>query len=167
MIYTLTVNPSLDYMIKLDALRIGEIQRTSEEEIIYGGKGINVSRMLQHLGLSSIAYGFVGGESAQMYVQGVIGEGIHASFLPVKKGFTRINVKIFADQETQINGQGPQPDATELEEMLQRLSQLGQGDILVIAGSMQSSIPDTYYAQIVRMLQANGALCTCWKKSRF
>lgn len=159
MIYTLTVNPSLDYMIKLDALRIGEIQRTSEEEIIYGGKGINVSRMLQHLGLSSIAYGFVGGESAQMYVQGVIGEGIHASFLPVKKGFTRINVKIFADQETQINGQGPQPDATELEEMLQRLSQLGQGDILVIAGSMQSSIPDTYYAQIVRMLQANGALC--------
>ena len=123
------------------------------------GKGINVSRMLQHLGLSSIAYGFVGGESAQMYVQGVIDEGIHASFLPVKKGFTRINVKIFADQETQINGQGPQPDATELEEMLQRLSQLGQGDILVIAGSMQSSIPDTYYAQIVRMLQANGALC--------
>lgn len=159
MIYTLTVNPSLDYMVKLESFTAGKIQRAISEELIYGGKGINVSKMLKQLGLDSIAYAFVGGETAQLYENGIHAMGIQTSFVQVKKGFTRINVKISADQETEINGQGPRPDEEELKEMMERLSGLQQGDILILAGNVQKSIPDTYYAQIVRLVSEQGALC--------
>ena len=159
MIYTLTVNPSLDYMVKLESFTAGKIQRAISEELIYGGKGINVSKMLKQLGLDSIAYAFVGGETAQLYENGIHAMGIQTSFVQVKKGFTRINVKISADQETEINGQGPQPDEEERKEMMEHLSGLQQGDILILAGNVQKSIPDTYYAQIVRLVSEQGALC--------
>ncbi len=159
MIYTLTVNPSLDYMIALDTFHAGGLYRTKREEIICAGKGVNVSRMLQNLGVDSIAYGFVGGESAAMYEAGVRRLGVRTAFLPVKKGFTRINVKIFAEEETEINGQGVQPDEEELASLLEQLAKLGQGDILIIAGSVPQSVPDTFYAKVVRMVSENGALC--------
>ena len=159
MIYTLTVNPSLDYMVKLESFSYGEIHRSIAEEIIYGGKGINVSKMLQHLGAESIAYAFVGGETASIFEQGIQKLGIRTSFVHVKQGFTRINVKICAELETEINGQGPQPDEEECNKMMKRLSKLQQGDILILAGSIQKSIPETFYAKIVRMVSDQGALC--------
>lgn len=159
MIYTLTVNPSLDYMIKLESLTLGAMQRTKDEKLIYGGKGINVSLMLKELGLDSIAYGFIGGETAQMYEAGVQAMGLRTAFLPVKNGFTRINIKINAEEETEINGQGTQPDQEELTKMIKSLSSLGQGDILILSGSVQKSIPATFYAQLMQVVSANGALC--------
>ena len=159
MIYTLTVNPSLDYMIKLESLTLGAMQRTKDEKLIYGGKGINVSLMLKELGLDSIAYGFIGGETAQMYEAGVQAMGLQTAFLPVKNGFTRINIKINAEEETEINGQGTQPDQEELTKMIECLSSLGQGDILILSGSVQKSIPPTFYAQLMQVVSANGALC--------
>ena len=159
MIYTLTVNPSLDYMIKLESLTLGAMQRTKDEKLIYGGKGINVSLMLKELGLDSIAYGFIGGETAQMYEAGVQAMGLRTAFLPVKNGFTRINIKINAEEETEVNGQGTQPDQEELTKMIKSLSSLGQGDILILSGSVQKSIPTTFYAQLMQVVSANGALC--------
>lgn len=159
MIYTLTVNPSLDYRIKLEHLRVGERQHAEGATICSGGKGVNVSRVLRQLGTTSIAYGFVGGESASMYLQGVARSGIQASFLPVKKGFTRINVMICGERETQVDGPGPQIDDDELALLLRQLSQLRQGDLLVIAGDVPPNVSDTYYAQIVRTLAEGGVHC--------
>ena len=159
MIYTLTVNPSLDYVIKLKNFEAGGIYRTNEEELIYGGKGVNVSVMLHNLGIESLALGFVAGDTGILYESGLRATGIRTSFLSVSEGMTRINVKISSDDETEINGQGSRPTEEDLEKMKARLALLKQGDILVVSGSVQKCIPDTFYAQIVREANRNGVLC--------
>ena len=107
MIYTVTLNPSIDYVITLDALCKGAINRTKEEDIIYGGKGINVSMMLAHLGIPSTALGFFAGFTGEALKKGIEQQGIMTDFIPIEDGFTRINVKIHAQEESEINGQGP------------------------------------------------------------
>lgn len=114
MIYTLTLNPSLDYLVEMEKLMPGKINRADSEEIFYGGKGVNVSVMLKHLNVDSIALGFTAGVTAELFENGVRSCGVTPSFLRVKNGFTRINVKILDEEETEVNGQGPQPDAEEV-----------------------------------------------------
>lgn len=158
MIYTLTLNPSLDYLVELESLKPGKINRADSEELAFGGKGVNVSVMLKHLNVDSVALGFTAGVTAELYEHGVCSYGITPSFLRVKNGFTRINVKILDEEETGVNGQGPQPDAQEVEQLLSLLDQLKDGDVLVMAGSVPKSVPDTIYAQMMRRV-SDGVLC--------
>lgn len=177
MIYTLTLNPSLDYLVEMEKLMPGKINRADSEEIFYGGKGVNVSIMLKHLNVDSIALGFTAGVTAELFENGVRSCGVTPSFLRVKNGFTRINVKILDEEETEVNGQGPQPDAEEIGTLMSMLDRLGEGDVLVMAGSVPKSVPDTIYAQIMKRLSDRGVCaswipaeapsCMCWRKSRF
>ena len=107
MIYTVTFNPALDYVVKLPQMNLGEINRTDGENISFGGKGINVSVVLQHLGLNSIALGFTAGFTGKEIEERVKAEGVIARFIHLKEGMSRINVKIKAKEETEINGSGP------------------------------------------------------------
>ena len=159
MIYTLTLNPSLDYLVEMEKLMPGKINRADSEEIFYGGKGVNVSIMLKHLNVDSIALGFTAGVTAELFENGVRSCGVTPSFLRVKNGFTRINVKILDEEETEVNGQGPQPDAEEIGTLMSMLDRLGEGDMLVMAGSVPKSVPDTIYAQIMKRLSGRGVLC--------
>ena len=159
MIYTLTLNPSLDYLVEMEKLMPGKINRADSEEIFYGGKGVNVSIMLKHLNVDSIALGFTAGVTAELFENGVRSCGVTPSFLRVKNGFTRINVKILDEEETEVNGQGPQPDAEEIGTLMSMLDRLGEGDVLVMAGSVPKSVPDTIYAQIMKRLSGRGVLC--------
>ena len=129
MIYTLTLNPSLDYLVEMEKLMPGKINRADSEEIFYGGKGVNVSIMLKHLNVDSIALGFTAGVTAELFENGVRSCGVTPSFLRVKNGFTRINVKILDEEETEVNGQGPQPDEEEIGTLMSMLDRLGEGDV--------------------------------------
>ena len=112
MIYTVTVSPAIDYVVHLDSFETGATNRTTAEEYYFGGKGINVSRVLKELGLPSVALGFVGGFTGQALEKGLKDAGIETDFVHVREGVKRINVKIKAEKETEINGQGAIPDRT-------------------------------------------------------
>ena len=121
MIYTVTLNPSIDYVVEVNELTAGEIMRTKAEDLIFGGKGINVSSMLAQLGMKSCALGFIAGFTGDALEQGVAAMGIQPDFLKVEQGFTRINVKVHAQEESEINGQGPQIRYTHLEQLIKKL----------------------------------------------
>ena len=131
MIYTVTLNPSIDYVVEVNELTAGEIMRTKAEDLIFGGKGINVSSMLAQLGMKSCALGFIAGFTGDALEQGVAAMGIQPDFLKVEQGFTRINVKVHAQEESEINGQGPQIRYTHLEQLIKKLDRLKKDDILV------------------------------------
>ena len=124
MIYTVTLNPSIDYVVEVNELTAGEIMRTKAEDLIFGGKGINVSSMLAQLGMRSCALGFIAGFTGDALEQGVAAMGIQPDFLKVEQGFTRINVKVHAQEESEINGQGPQIRYTHLEQLIKKLDRL-------------------------------------------
>lgn len=156
MIYTMTCNPALDYVIHMDALALGEVNRTAGEAVYYGGKGINISWILRELGHDSTALGFVAGFTGKALQEGLEKQGIRTDFIVLKQGMTRINVKLKAERETDINGQGPVIDQTALSVLYEKLDRLADGDILVLAGSIPASMPKDLYEQILDRLQGRG-----------
>ena len=156
MIYTVTFNPSLDYIIKVENLRMGETNRSSSEMILSGGKGINVSTVLKNLGFENVALGFIAGFTGKEIENGAKEFGINTDFIELREGLSRINVKIKADKETEINCTGPSISADELEMLYSKLRELKEGDILVLAGSVPPSLPQDIYEKIMEMLQNKG-----------
>lgn len=156
MIYTVTFNPSLDYVVQVDDFAVGEINRTRTESIYPGGKGINVSLVLQNLGLPSVALGFTAGFSGAEIERLLQEAGCRCDFIAVKAGYSRINTKIISGAETALNGQGPQLSEAELAALFNKLRRLTQDDVLVLAGSIPASLPDNIYEQILELLQPVG-----------
>ena len=153
MIYTVTFNPSLDYMVTVPKFVCGRVNRTKEEKIFPGGKGINVSIVLQNLGIESTALGFLAGFTGEELKRLVEKKGINADFISVEEGMTRINVKLRAEEETEINGQGPAIKETDIEKLYKKFSCLTEGDVLVMAGSIPDVMPQTIYMDIMKYLQ--------------
>ena len=153
MIYTLTLNPSLDYLINVKNFTKGIVNRTTQEIIVPGGKGINVSIVLKNLGYESTALGFYAGFTGQQLRQLMTEQEIREEFLQVEKGMTRINVKLRSEEETEINGQGPFFEAEDMEKLYNKLEKLQNGDILVLAGSIPDTVPRTIYMEIMEYLQ--------------
>ena len=153
MIYTITLNPSIDYIVRLDKLVTGITNRTSSEEYYYGGKGINVSLVLAELGLDSTAFGFVAGFTGKAIENGIRNDHIITDFIKLKEGISRINIKIKAGEETEINGQGPHITEQELERLLQKIDRLSNGDTLVLAGSIPNTMPDDVYERMMERIK--------------
>ena len=153
MIYTVTFNPSLDYIVAVDDLKLGATNRTSYEQMLAGGKGINVSYVLKNLGVDSTALGFMAGFVGEEIRRRIQEEGIHADFLMLDEGVSRINVKIRNIDGTEINGMGPDIPKDKVDELMQKIHTLKQGDMLILAGSIPKSMPDTIYMDIMAQLQ--------------
>lgn len=153
MIYTLTINPSLDYIIQVDDFEIGKVNRTSYEEILPGGKGINVSIVLNNLGIDSVALGFLSGFTGQHIKEAMKKAGCQTDFINLNSGISRINVKLKSGMETEINGQGPVISDKDLETLFHKIEQLSDGDILVLAGSIPNSLPGDLYERIMARIQ--------------
>ena len=156
MIYTVTFNPALDYVVWMDTLRPGEINRTQNEAIQYGGKGINVSTVLTALGVDNVALGFLAGFTGRALEEGLRSQGIHSDFIWLPEGLTRINVKVKGGKETEINGRGPTVDAAALRALQDKLDRLEAGDILVISGSVPAALSHDVYEQILARLEDRG-----------
>lgn len=157
MIYTVTFNPALDYVVHMSQdLAIGMTNRSDAEEIYFGGKGINVSNVLRELDLPTTALGFIAGFTGKALDEGVAASGITTDFIKLPEGNTRINVKIKALEETEINGQGPKiPDECQ-KALFEKLDKLTEGDTLVLAGSIPSSLPSDVYERILERLDGKG-----------
>ena len=158
MVYTVTFNPALDYVVRVEDFQPGETNRTASDEVQFGGKGINVSTVLRNLGVDNVALGFLAGFTGKGLEQGLREIGINTDFIWLERGLTRINVKIKAGQETEINGQGPDISAAALEQLFSKLDQLKEGDVLVLAGSIPRSLPDDIYQRILQRLDGRGVL---------
>ncbi len=152
MIYTVTFNPAVDYVVHTDKMEKGSVNRASSEEIYFGGKGINVSLVLSELGIPSKALGFVAGFTGKAIEDGIAERGIETDFVHLNKGFSRINVKIKSNEETELNGQGPEIGKDALEELFGKLSDLKDGDTIVLAGSIPNTLPADIYERILGSL---------------
>ena len=159
MIYTVTFNPALDYVVRMDELALGQVNRTVSEDVQLGGKGINVSWVLWELGHENVALGFVAGFTGKAIEDGLAANGVATDFIHLPAGLTRINVKLKAGEETEINGKGPDISAEALEELLHKLDALGEGDVLVLAGSIPASMPSDVYESILARLEGKKVLC--------
>lgn len=153
MIYTVTFNPSLDYIVKVDSFNYGELNRTTSEILFPGGKGINVSMVLNNLGYENTALGFLAGLTGDVLLELLKTKGVHQEFITVDEGMTRINVKMKTDKETEINGQGPAISHADIEKLHNRLMQLQEGDTLVLAGSIPDVMPQSSYMDIMELLK--------------
>ena len=156
MIYTVTFNPSLDYIVRLDDFAAGRINRVSYEQVLAGGKGINVSIVLKNLGLDNTALGFLAGFTGEEIKSQLKDFGVTSDFVQLDKGFSRINVKAKAGSETEINGQGPDISEKKREELFKKLDKLTAGDTLVLAGSIPKTLPDDIYEHIMARLDGKG-----------
>ena len=152
MIYTVTFNPSLDYIVSVRNFEEGSVNRVSDEMILSGGKGINVSIVLNNLGMESHLLGFIAGFTGKEIERMVSDDGCISEFIKVDNGFSRINVKMRSEKESEINGIGPAISNSEMTQLLDKLDKLKEGDVLVLAGSIPASIPDTIYYDIMKML---------------
>ena len=156
MIYTVTLNPALDYVVKVPDFKPGDVNRTEEERIYLGGKGINVSIILSRLGMDTTALGFTAGFTGDE-IERVLGTlGCKAAFTRVKSGVSRICVKVLAGEETEINGRGPSVSAEELDALFISLSKAGKGDTVVLAGSIPASLPRDVYNRMLELLAGKG-----------
>ena len=153
MICTVTFNPSLDYIVSVDDFQLGMTNRTSSELILPGGKGINVSTILMNLGIDSTAFGFAAGFTGEEIIREVEAMGIRSDFIKIDSGISRINLKLKNIDGTEINGSGPEISEEKIEELLRKLDILGEGDILVLAGSIPASMPADMYSTIMERLQ--------------
>ena len=153
MIYTVTFNPSLDYIVTVDNFTTGRVNRTTTEFMYPGGKGINVSIVLKNLGYDNIALGFEAGFTGEEIIRRISDMGIIHDFIHVDNGLSRINVKIRSDNESEINGQGPAIEADHINKLYQRLDKLKNGDVLVLAGSIPTVMPDSMYMDIMKYLK--------------
>ena len=156
MIYTVTFNPALDYVVFLDDLKLGDVNRSTRESIFYGGKGINVSTILNTLGLETTALGFVAGFTGKAIEDGLAAQGIHTDFIHLPEGNSRINVKVKHGDETEINGQGPVITEEAINELFAKLDTLTKEDILVLAGSIPNTLPEDIYEKILASLESKG-----------
>lgn len=152
MIYTLTLNPSLDYVMHLNDFYNGSVNRSKKEEIYPGGKGINVSIVLNNLHIPTKALGFIAGFTGNEIDQMLKQSGVSTDFITLDHGNSRINVKLEAEKETEINGTGPRITPADLKELFTKLNQVQNGDFLVLAGSIPNSIPDNIYQEIMKEL---------------
>ena len=152
MVYTVTFNPAIDYVVHTDELKTGSVNRSSGEELYVGGKGINVSLVLSELGIPSKTLGFVAGFTGDAIEKGAAKSGIETDFVHLKNGFSRINVKIKSDKETELNGQGPVIDEKALNELFSKLQQIKDGDTIVLAGSIPNTLPSDIYENILKQL---------------
>jgi len=152
MVYTVTFNPAIDYVVHTKEMQVGQVNRSESEEIYFGGKGINVSFVLHELGIPSKALGFVAGFTGAALENGVQASGIETDFVHLKNGLSRINVKIKSEEETDLNGQGPVIDEAALQELFEKLKQLKDGDTLVLAGSIPNTLPADIYERILESL---------------
>ncbi len=156
MVYTVTFNPALDYVVYLDQLEQGETNRSRREALYFGGKGINVSIVLRELGVESTALGFIAGFTGKALAEHLEAQGVCADFILLKEGLTRINVKLKAGKETEINAQGPAIDEAAQQALYEKLDALKEGDTLVLAGSIPASLPSDVYERILERLQGRG-----------
>ena len=156
MIYTVTFNPSIDYIVRLEQFTAGEINRVNYEQILPGGKGINVSIVLKNLGHESTALGFLAGFTGVAMQQMLHSFGVTDDFVRLDDGFSRINVKIKAESETEINGQGPVITEDAQRALFAKLDRLASGDTLVLAGSIPNTLPDDIYERIMEHLEGRG-----------
>ena len=156
MIYTVTFNPSLDYVIQVDDLTLGRVNRTTKEAIFPGGKGVNVSVILSNLGIKSKALGFIAGFTGKQLEKMLTDFGCYTDFIELKEGLTRINVKVNSNEESEINGQGPDISDAAIAELFEKLDCLKNGDILVLAGSIPNTLPEDIYESIMERLQTKG-----------
>lgn len=159
MIYTVTFNPSLDYIVSVDDFRLGLTNRTCSELLLPGGKGINVSTILKNLGIDSTALGFVAGFIGDEIVRRVEKIGVHSDFIPIDDGISRINVKLKSIDGTEINGMGPSIGKEKTKELMDKLDALTEGDVLILAGSIPSTMPDDIYSKILARLDNRGVTC--------
>lgn len=153
MIYTVTFNPSLDYVVKVNDLKLGRVNRTEEEDVYPGGKGINVSIVLKNLGYDSSALGFIAGFTGDEIERRVLEFGCKSDFIKLNEGLSRINVKIKSNEESEVNGGGPHINEEALNSLYKKLDNLQDGDILVLAGSIPKSLPEDIYEKIMERLQ--------------
>ena len=158
MIYTVTINPSLDYIVSVDDFKLGLTNRTSSELILPGGKGTNVSTVLKNLGLESTALGFVAGFTGNEIVKRLNDMGIKSDFISIENGISRINLKLKSIDGTEINGAGPDISEEKVNELRDKLNQLKEGDVLVLAGSIPSSMSDNIYRDIMADLKDRGVM---------
>ena len=153
MIYTVTLNPSIDYVINLEHLKTGQVNRVKDEKVYPGGKGINVSRVLKTLGHDNVATGFVSNFTGDFIINSLADLNVKSDFIKLDNGFTRINVKIKSDEETEINGGGPHISDEKLKELFNKLNKLNENDILVLAGSIPSTLSEDLYERIMEKVK--------------
>lgn len=158
MIYTVTFNPSLDYIVTVDQFELGKTNRTSSEQMLPGGKGVNVSTVLHSLGIENTALGFLAGFTGREIESRIRRSGVSSGFIFLEKGCSRINIKMKDFDGTEINGAGPDIDKDSLEQLMKRLNDLKPGDTLVLAGSIPASMPEDSYSRILEMLKSRGVL---------
>lgn len=158
MIYTVTFNPSLDYIVSVPDFQFGKTNRTRTEQMLPGGKGINVSTVLQNLEIENAALGFTAGFTGEELLRRMEGIGFHCDFISLDQGCSRINVKMKDFDGTEINGQGPLIDAEAIQKLMEKLDRLKAGDILVLAGSIPESMPDSIYEDILAHLNGRDIL---------
>ena len=156
MIYTVTFNPSLDYIVSVEDFKLGLTNRTSSEMLLPGGKGINVSTVLKNLGVESTALGFTAGFTGDEITRRLEAMGVKNGFIQVQEGFSRINLKLKSIDGTEINGQGPAISTQKVEQLMGQLGDLGEGDVLFLSGSIPASMPDDAYQKIMAMLDGRG-----------
>lgn len=157
MIYTVTFNPALDYIMRVPSLETDAVNRTDSESVFYGGKGINVSIILSRLEVPNVALGFIAGFTGREIQDGVKAQGVETKFITLEQGLSRINVKIKnaeKKEETEINAQGPKIPEDKLQELFEQLEQLTADDMLVLAGSIPNTLPSDVYEQIMKRLQS-------------
>lgn len=158
MIYTVTFNPSLDYIVSVDDFKLGLTNRTSSELMLPGGKGINVSTVLMNLGIGNTALGFTAGFVGEEIIRRLQEMGVKSDFIQIEEGVSRINVKLKSIDGTEINGAGPVISKDKVEELMKKLDMLGERDVLFLAGSIPSSMPDDMYEQIMARLEGKGVM---------
>ncbi len=157
MIYTVTFNPAIDYVVRLDReLKVGDVNRARGEDCVLGGKGINVSGVLAELGCESVALGFVAGETGAWLERGLAAQGLKTDFVHLEHGMTRINVKIKAEKETELNGAGPDIPEGAMQALETKLDRLQKDDILILAGSIPASLAQTTYERLLARLEGRG-----------
>lgn len=159
MVYTVTLNPALDYVMKLKNLRTDDINRTDGEEIYYGGKGINVSVILTQLDIPNTALGFLGGFTGKKLEEMLKSDGINCDFNYLKSGDTRINVKIKADKEIDLNACGPEITQEDMQSFLKKLDGIKDGDYLILAGSIPKTLPDDIYERMLESVSDRKVNC--------
>lgn len=158
MIYTVTFNPSLDYIVTVRDFKPGMVNRTCEEIMFPGGKGINVSIVLKNLGMDSTILGFTAGFTGEEIRRRVTEMGCKEELIPISAGLSRINVKLRSNEESEINGMGPVIGDEAVKALFEKLDTLQEGDVLVLAGSIPSSMPETMYSDIMKFLQGKGVM---------
>ncbi len=156
MIYTLTCNPSVDYVVQMERFLPGMVNRSKGEQVFSGGKGINVTVILRNLGVSNRAMGFLAGFTGDFIEKDLERQGCQTVFVRLAKGFSRINVKIKGQEESEINGGGPAVDQAAMEQLLERINGLQKGDMLIISGSIPPSLPKDLYEKILELLDGRG-----------